>query len=303
MGAPSWTEEGDAMKRKGLFPKCLVAGLSAALIAVTVWGLLALERLSEKAAEGAVKDPPYAQDTTARTDPAETVPSQPPTAEQIVEDFAAQHGLTLADYPEELIQALEREPELEEFVLNYPLEHGKEHAIDISGYAYVEGVPLFLQWDRQWGYKDYVGSVAGVAGCGPTCMSMVVYHFTRDPAMHPGYMMDLAQSDRTYANEAVNTQWAFFSQGGKELGLTVEELTKEQIQDPARIAQVLDQGKVIVANVGPGVFTDTGHYLVIWGHEDGAFRINDPFSLENSQRLWSFDEFDDQIKMMWAFSK
>lgn len=282
----------------------LVAGLVCFFgITLLLMILLGASALRERA-KGPEPVPSGPEATTApTTQPTEPEPTAPPTPQERVEAFAAEHGYTLADYPEKLVLLLGKEPASEEFVLNYPLEYGKDHAIDISGHVNDAGVPLFIQWDKQWGYKDYVGNIAGLSGCGPTCLSMVKFHFSRDPKMHPAYMMDFAQSNKAYANENVATQWALFGQGAKELGLQVTELTGEQIRSEKMIADVLASGKVIVVHVGPGVFTEIGHYMVIWGYEDGAFRINDPNSPTNSAKLWEFEVFADQIKMMWAFSE
>lgn len=283
----------------------LILLLALVLVGLVIWGITAA--LSDRSEPEPAQTDPVTEAPTETTDPPPTEtqpPTEPPepTVEDIISAFAQEHGLTLADYPQKLIDLLARNPETEEFVLNYPLEYGKDHAIDISGHADDEGVPLFIQWDAQWGYRDYVGNIAGLSGCGPTCLAMVMYHFTRDPAMHPAYMMEFAESNRTYANENGATQWALFTQGAAELGLTVKELTSEQIASESKIADVLADGKVIVANVGPGVFTEIGHYLLVVGYEDGKFQINDPNSPANSARLWAFEEFADQIKMMWAFS-
>ena len=253
-------------------------------------------------------EPPETQPTTTKpTIKPEPEPEPDPSdplaaAKATISAFAAQHGLTLADYPEKLIDLLARKPETADFVLNYPLEYGKEHAIDISGYADYEGVPLFIQWDKQWGYIDYTGNIAGLAACGPTCMSMIMYHFTRDPQYTPAYMMKFAESNSAYAVKGYGTQWAFFKLGGKELGLNVKELNSDQIASEKAIAKVLESGRIIVMNVRPGVFTTIGHYLLVVGYEDGKFRVNDPNSRINSEKLWEFEEFSDQIKMMWSFS-
>ena len=249
----------------------LVAGLVCFFgITLLLMILLGASALRERA-KGPEPVPSGPEATTApTTQPTEPEPTAPPTPQERVEAFAAEHGYTLADYPEKLVLLLGKEPASEEFVLNYPLEYGKDHAIDISGHVNDAGVPLFIQWDKQWGYKDYVGNIAGLSGCGPTCLSMVKFHFSRDPKMHPAYMMDFAQSNKAYANENVATQWALFGQGAKELGLQVTELTGEQIRSEKMIADVLASGKVIVVHVGPGVFTEIGHYMVIWGYEDGA---------------------------------
>lgn len=281
-------------------PLTVVAAVSIALVAMLIWGICLVR---SRGGQDTVNMPQQTNGTgSAPEETAGAAPEPETTPRDVVAAFAAQHGLTLEDYPEKLLELLERNPETEEFVLNYPLEYGKEHTADISGYEDFEGVPLFIQWDKQWGYKDYVGNVAGLSGCGPTCMAMVAYYFTRNPEYHPAYMMDFAQSNPQYANSSVATQWAFFLQGGAELGLTVKELTGEQLASEEKIAQILADGKLIVAHMGPGVFTEIGHYIVITGYQDGKFTVNDPNSRDNSAKLWEFAEFSDQIKMMWWFS-
>lgn len=294
-------------RRKDYRP--LIVLLAVVLAAVVIWGV----SLLIKGGQSDPTDPPDTQPqqttesttapTTKPTVPEPTQTEPPDTSPQgVIEAFAVQHGLTLADYPDKLIELLGRNPEAEEFVLNYPLEYGKEHKIDISGYADYEGVPLFIQWDKQWGYRDYVGNLAGLSACGPTCLSMVTYYFTRDPAMTPAYMMEFSEANG-YGKAGSGTFWSLFGQGAAKLGLTVKELTAEQIASEEKIAKVLDSGKIIVMNVAPGVFTEVGHYLLIVGYEDGKFRVNDPNSYANSERLWEFEEFADQIKMMWSFSE
>lgn len=275
------------------------------LAGLAIWGITAALSGSDE------PEPTQPVQTTEAPTEAPTVPeptqTEPaptePTPEDIISAFAAEHGLTLEDYPQNIIDLLARNPEAEEFALNYPLEYGKDHEIDISDQIDDEGVPLFIQWDARWGYQDYVGSIGGLAACGPTCMAMVVFHFTRDPAMHPGYMMEFAASNRGYANEISTTQWAFFDEGAKELGLDSKELTSEQIASESKIAEMLADGKLVVASMGPGVFTEKGHFILLVGYEDGKFKINDPNSPEKSAKLWEFEEFSDQIKMMWALSE
>lgn len=256
-------------------------------------------------------DPTEPPEETQPTEPAPDVPEEPdaeqkdPTilaAEEKITAFAEANGFTLADYPQKLIELLARKPETEEYVCRYPLEYGEDHPIDISSHADDEGVPLFIQWDQQWGYLDYTGNVFGLAGCGPTCMSMIMYHFTRDAKYTPAYMLEFAESNSRYAVDGYGTQWAFFKEGGKELGLDVKELTGEQIKSESQIASIVNSGRIIVMNVSPGVFTTVGHYLLVVGYEDGKFQINDPNSEINSEKLWEFEEFSDQIRMMWSFA-
>ena len=62
-------------------------------------------------------------------------------AERIVKAFAEENHIRYGRYPEDLIELLDRNPETEEFVLNYPLRQEKE--VGLSSYSLVT-VLLFL---------------------------------------------------------------------------------------------------------------------------------------------------------------
>ena len=96
--------------------------------------------------------------------------------------YAGEHGLSLSDYPKELIDLYERNPETEQFVFEYPLVKDHPPAADLSG-TDTSTVPLLMQWDQRWGYQQYAGDVFGLTGCGPTCLSMVAMYLTGDTSM------------------------------------------------------------------------------------------------------------------------
>ncbi len=287
-----------------IFTVCFLTAVLILLIALCV-------RIVTKPNDPTPTEPPLTGPVVDATQPTTVAPTEPPTQPptepepttpmEALEAFAAENNLSMEDYPEKLLELYERNPEAREYVMNYPLEYGKEHEIDISGYADFEGVPLFIQWDKQWGYKDYIGSVAGLSACGPTCLSMVTYYFTRDPEMTPAYMMEFSEKHK-YGLKGAGTQWSLFQEGAEKLGLDMKELTSEQIANEEMIAKVLNSGRIIVMNVKPGIFTTVGHYMLVVGYEDGKFKINDPNSYANSEKLWEFEEFSQDIRMMWSFS-
>ena len=102
--------------------------------------------------------------TAPTTQPTETTEATEPTPEQVVEAFAKEQGLTLADWPESLIKLLEKNPETEEYVLNYPFKKDLEPEIDLSDCLNESGVPLLIQWDERWGYTEYAGELMGLSG-------------------------------------------------------------------------------------------------------------------------------------------
>lgn len=293
-------------RRKRLRPQFIITIIVLSVILIGLIALCVTIVNNSGQPEPEVTEQPQTQTTTVPTEPpteptTTEAPTEPLTPMEELELFASEHGFTLEDYPEKILELYERNSEAREYCMNYPLEYGKEHENDISGYADYEGVPLFIQWDKQWGYKDYIGSVGGLSACGPTCLSMVTYYFTRDPEMTPAYMMEFAEKHK-YGLKGAGTQWSLFSEGAEKLGLDMKELTSEQIQSEKQIARVLDSGRIIVMNVRPGIFTTVGHYMLVVGYEDGKFKLNDPNSPDNSAKLWEFDEFDQDIKMMWSFS-
>ena len=66
-----------------------------------------------------------------------------------VKAYAEERGIFYCEYPESLIALLERNPETEEFVLNYPFRN--EAATEAFAYDRTQGVPLMMQWDSRWG--------------------------------------------------------------------------------------------------------------------------------------------------------
>ena len=61
-------------------------------------------------------------------------------------------------------------------------------------------------------------------------------------------------------------------------------------------------GNPIICIMGPGDFTDEGHFIVMTGYDDGFVYINDPNSRANSQKAWELSSIIGQIKNLWVCS-
>jgi hypothetical protein len=223
-------------------------------------------------------------------------PQDMPAAEALAY-FTRTYGLSENDYPDQILHAITRDEENLDFLLRLPVEVRHTHKIDLTQYDISQGVPLFIQWDAQWGYLQYAGNYAGLSGCGPVCLSMVAYYLTGDPEMTPAYMMEMSEKNG-YCGNRQGSFWSLFAEGGEKVGLKVEELPLvENI-----IINHLRQGHPIILSMGPGVFTAGGHYVVLAGYEDGKYIINDPNSYERSEKRWTYREFANQVTNLWAFS-
>ncbi|MBQ7965616.1 MAG: C39 family peptidase [Ruminococcus sp.] len=219
------------------------------------------------------------------------------SAVETVVSFAADNGLALEDWPTEIIELLKKNPETEDFVLNYPLLKDTYQDNDLSEYADTDEVPLFMQWDKRWGYTPYGEDMLAISGCGPTCLSMVCVHLLNDTSLNPRVIAQFSE-ENDFCAPGDGTKWTLISEGAVMLGLNVEEV----YLDESNISQILESGNPIICAMGPGNFTSSGHYIVLTDYVDGMIKINDPNSIANSEKLWSYDEIAGQIDNLWECS-
>lgn len=212
-----------------------------------------------------------------------------------LEAFAQQNDLALSQWPEELLQLLEASPEAEEYVLGYPLLKHTIFPIDLSDQQNTEEVPLLLQWDQRWGYGEYGGSVMGISGCGPTCLSMVCLYLLDEQMYDPWYIAQFSM-ENGYCEPGAGSTWTLISEGGVRLGLDVVEIPL----DEKRLIKNLEVGNPVICVMGPGDFTTTGHFIVMTGYENGMIQINDPNSISRSEKDWRFEDIQDQIRNLWV---
>lgn len=215
-----------------------------------------------------------------------------------VKDYIKEKGISLSQLPPELVEMLRENPETEDFVLSYSEEKDKEHNIDLSEYKNTDTPPLLLQWDKRWGYENYGDGMIAFTGCAPTCLSMVSVYLTGDTSLDPLYIANRADSEGYYV-EGVGSDWSVMTTFAQELGLDAKALPL----DKNTVIRCLESGEPIICAMGPGDFTETGHFIVISGIEDGKIKINDPNSIANSKKLWDFEDISGQIKNLWRYKK
>lgn len=200
-------------------------------------------------------------------------------------------------YPESLISLVERNPETKDFVLDYPKYKGLQD-IDLSKEVTKGEIPHFLQWDKRWGYETYGSDFLAITGCGPTCLSMVVCGLTGETQWNPYEVAKMAE-DNGYYVDGSGSSWELMSSGAEKLGLTVSNV----IFDEEHIRSTLEAGQPIICIMGPGDFTDAGHFLVLTGvDKNGDIILRDPNSVERTNRHWDLQKLMSQMKNLWAYS-
>jgi hypothetical protein len=219
------------------------------------------------------------------------------SAEDAIAGYAELKGYSLSDYPDELIELYGKNPDAREYVLEYPEKKDVIYDINLNEYKDCTEVPLLMQWDERWGYGTYSGEIFGRSACGPTCLSMAAIYLLGDTSMNPRWMADFA-TENGYSTDGSGSAWTLFSVGAVQLGMQVSELSLNEDV----MKQSLDEGGLIACIVGPGDFTDGGHFILIRGYDEEGFIVNDSNSYTNSAKRWSFETLRTQIRDLWKLS-
>jgi hypothetical protein len=164
-----------------------------------------------------------------------------------------------------------------------------------------------MQTDARWGNVDY--SVNGekttikASGCGPTCAAMLIETLTgKTFTPKDACAWSLKHGYKAYKQ---GTYYSYFVPQFKEFGLKCERMntaslygySQSLIHDKA--FKLLKDGWYLIACMGKGTWTSSGHYIVVWW-EDGKVRINDPASTKDVRLNGDLATFKKQVKYYWA---
>lgn len=215
------------------------------------------------------------------------------SAEKAINNYAQEHGYSRWDYPDELVKLLESNSETEEFVLNYPemVSESTAEKIDLTQYTDCKQPPLLMQWDSRWGYMSYNGSVVGLNGSAPTCLSMTAIYKMQDVSLSPVYMADMAVQ-----NGWESKPEKLLTEGARSIGLTVAQLPVSE----GKLSSSIQSGATVIC-MTDGKLLSTS--VVIYAlDESGGYKINDPMSREKSGKTYTYSEISKHIRKMWEYS-
>jgi len=206
------------------------------------------------------------------------------------------------EYPVKLLASLCNNPELHEFVKGY-LAY-QEGELTVAGVPELtkaekgQQYPLFLQWDKRWGYEAYGDFNIALSGCGPTTLAMAVTALTDDDTVTPDRVAKYSMTNGYYV-EGTGTAWTLMTEGCKDFGIKSEEIALDEYV----MKNQLDKGKVIICSMRQGDFTSVGHFIMIYGYDKNGFFVNDANCIYRSSKIWSYEELSGQIRILWAFEE
>ena len=166
--------------------------------------------------------------------------------------------------------------------LNEDSDGGPSILIMENGIEYLTGgaerFTYFNQGDAQWASVLFgVDPIAGF-GCGPTALAMLISTLT-DDYVTPADIADWATSEG-YSAPQSGSYHSIVKGAAEHYGLVCESF---ESADPDSLYNELAMGSYMIALMGPGHFTDNGHFIVLRGCTlSGQILVADPNNRENS---------------------
>lgn len=166
----------------------------------------------------------------------------------------------------------------------------------------------YKQGDTRWGSNTYAvdGETSTIksAGCGPTAMADVLASIV-SPYIDPLTCASWARM-HGYKVYKSGTSYSYPAVQGAAYGINVRRLNTSNVygktSDPVhgQALAELKNGNWVIACMGKGLWTSSGHYVVAYGYDNGKVWINDPASTAVARACNSWDLFKSQVKYYWA---
>lgn len=147
---------------------------------------------------------------------------------------------------------------------------------------FVDGFPIYSQYDPAWKDLPYSSSTIGVAGCGPAAMAMIITALTGQ-RVTPVDTANYAAQQGLYV-PGQGSSWSI----GPVLAAHWNLKSETVARDVTAITRALQEGKLIITpGAGPKPFTRGGHFIVIRGvTASGKFLVGDSGHSDTSDQEW-----------------
>lgn len=170
-------------------------------------------------------------------------------------------------------------------------------------------IPIrYLQTDPRWKNHNYSAKgeskTIGSSGCGPTAAAMVIATLA-DKNVTP---VTAAEWSMAHGYKALNqgTYYTYFVPQMTAYGISCKRLNQSNLYGQSSSAahtaalSALQGGDWVIACMGKGNWTSSGHFILLYGYENGFVYINDPASTKAARVKNTWALFARQVKYMWS---
>lgn len=167
---------------------------------------------------------------------------------------------------------------------------------------------IYYQTDPRWKTISYSAkgesTTIGASGCGPTSMAMVLATWA-DKSVTPATECAWALRNG-YKCPRSGTYYSYFVPAAKRYGLVCKQLNGASIYGNAaspyhaQAKAAIDANHLVIACMGKGRWTSSGHYVLVWNISGNTIFINDPASSKPARTQGDYSLFKKQVKYYWV---
>ena len=167
---------------------------------------------------------------------------------------------------------------------------------------------LYLQSDSKWGNHDYSApgekTTIRAEGCGIACSAMAIASLA-DNKVTPVETAEWSKA-HGYKAKGQGTYYAYFKPQFAEYGIECYMLnSKNCYHDPnadchKKALQAIENGDWVIAVMGKGNWTTSGHYGLWYSMNGNNVLINDPWSTKKAQTDAPYTQFRNEVKYYWV---
>ena len=168
----------------------------------------------------------------------------------------------------------------------------------------------YMQTDSRWKNSNYSArgekKTIGSSGCGVACSAMVIATL-KDKNVTP---IETANWSMAHGYKALNqgTYYSYFVPQFDIYGIQCKKLNNSNLYGKSSSAyhtealNALKNGDWVIACMGKGNWTSSGHFIIVYGYENGYVYINDPASKASRRVKNTWNLFANQVKYLWTIT-
>lgn len=223
-----------------------------------------------------------------------------------------QNATSIREASDMVVKKFERPANQSEGVLKKRAEYGQAFLDEFVKTEKEENKMIrpvdYKQTDTRWGTNSYAvdgeSSTIKSAGCGPAAMADVLAAIV-SPYIDPLTCASWARM-KGYKVYKSGTSYNYPVAQGAAYGVTVRRLNTANVygksgeEAHAHAWAELKKGNWLIACMGKGLWTSSGHYIVAYGCEGNNVYINDPASSAAKRACNAWGTFTSQVKYYWV---
>lgn len=166
----------------------------------------------------------------------------------------------------------------------------------------------YLQTDPKWKNYNYSAKgeskTIGSSGCGVAVAAMIIATL-KDKNVTP---ITTAEWSMAHGYKALNqgTYYTYFVPQLSEYGITCKRLNTANLYGQSsstahtEALNALKRGNWVIACMGKGHYTSSGHFILLYKYENGYIYVNDSASTKADREKNTWDLFSKQVKYLWT---